>query len=144
MNATPAEVIQKWLLDESLGVAPPGTVGQWPCYVAGMPETGNQALCVYDTTGILQGRIQRTGETIETFGIQVRVRAMDYETGYAKAVAINEAFDELLRVEVLFETHFYKIQAVSRKTPIIPLGPESGNKRERFTINYLATIAETG
>lgn len=140
MTHSPARVIAAWLVAHVHAYDPPAA--QWGCYVSSLPDGGHNALCVYDTVGILQGRIQRTGETIETPGIQVRVRSQDYETGRAKADALCAAFDELFRHEVEVDDTDYLIQAVTRTTPVICLGPEEGNKRERFTINFLVTITE--
>lgn len=140
MHSSPAEVLRKWLVSQGLALDPP--TADWSCYVAGMPETPDKALCVYETSGILQGRIQRTGETIEHFGIQIRVRAATYQTGWVKARAICDAFDALQNAQVTLDTHTYKINAVTRKSSILHIGPEQNNKRERFTINFLATIRE--
>jgi hypothetical protein len=138
---SPAEIIAKWLVDKTYALDPPSQ--PWCVYVGSMPEDGNSVLCVYDTTGIMQGRIQRTGETIQSHGLQVRVRSQGYSAGRAKADTLCTNFDELRREEVTLDDIDYLIHAVSRVTPIIHLGPEAGNKRERFTINFLATITES-
>lgn len=136
MNHNPASIIRTWIIDEALST-------EQATFASGMPEHPNLAICVYDQPGLLQGRIQKTGETVEAFGLELRVRALDYQTGYSLASDICDAADALKNAPVTIDDHDYLIQAVTRRTSILPLGPESGNRRERFVVKFVATIRQT-
>jgi hypothetical protein len=139
--STPAEVIRQLLLDLSLGFES----GDWSVYVSFLPDRPDSAICVYDTMGRQDGRIMATGEQIEHPGVQVRVRGQNYIETHAKATAIARALDLQMRTEVVISTEeAYRLDNVSRTSPIIPLGVEEEGDRRRhnFTINAVLTLQE--
>src|SRR5678816_1809962 len=93
-----ANIIRQLMLETSLG----GT--DWPVFVGYLPDLPDNAICVYDTAGRLDGRIMRTGEQIEHAGIQTRVRGLNYLAVQAKALAIADMFDVQFNSEVEMES----------------------------------------
>jgi hypothetical protein len=137
--STPANIIRQLLLDLNLGQA--DTKQAWAVYVGFMPDTPDDAICVYDTAGKLDGRMMRTGQQIEHEGIQVRVRGLLYPTTIAKAYGIALAFDEQKRSAVTADAANYLIQNISRSGAVLNLGVEDTDRhRYHFTINATLTI----
>lgn len=135
-----ADIIRKLLLDLNLGTVN----GLWPIYVALMPDAPDQAICVYDTAGALDGRIMRTGEQIEHQGIQVRVRGLVYANVYNKTREIVLGVDAAHRAAVAYSAgEDYTVVNISRTGAPIPLGlSEDDKRRYNFTINAITTITK--
>lgn len=130
----PAEIVSKLLRD--LGLATRRENNQaWPVFVSFLPANPDDAIAVFDTSGKLQGRIQRTGETITKPGIQVRVRAKDYKTGWKKINTIRQALDAVLRTPVTVDGRVYTLQSVTLTSDITPIGQAPDSRRDEFTLN---------
>lgn len=139
MISSPARILQQWLVDQGIGVDA-GLPGDFPIYVGFLGDQEDKALAVYDTSPVTEGRIQRTGETIEHPGLQFRVRHNDYAAAYDKAKQITNALDGLKRATVVVDTEAYTVHGVHHRG-IIDVGPEDDKRRrQNFTINALATI----
>lgn len=136
----PAQVIQYALVSAGVG-ALPATGVLWPVYNSQLNDKPDGALCVYNTSGILDGRLM-AGTVIEHPGIQIRVRAAIDADALAKIKEVGTALDGFKNKEVVIGTTTYVIQNASRKSPIIGLGVEDGTKRVSYTINYTLTIRE--
>lgn len=141
---SPASILAQLLIDLSLGIAPSAN-GDWRSYANDMPDllTGpDSVLCSYDTTAIFDGRLMRGGDTIEHPGWQIRVRAMSFESGWAKAAAIANALDGVARRTVTVDATDFVIQGIHRRGNIIPLGHEDNDRKRRqaFTLNGVMTI----
>lgn len=138
-----AQLIQKLLVQESMGLEPPST--PWPIYFGRMPDGHNvedQLVVVYDTEPVQDGRLMGTGECIEHPGFQVRVRVSDYNTGHAKLAAIAAVLDQVKNNVVTGDSAAtYTIKAVTRRGGPIPIGPDERG-REHFTLNATTTIVE--
>ena len=139
---SPAEMIREYLINEGI-VTEPSDGLAWPGYVSSMPDGGtvkDDAICIYDTTGIIQNRAMGSGEYSERFGVQVRIRSKEHTEGYTKARAVAYALDVLLRAAVtVVGGQAYEIHAVSRGVVLV-LGPGQDDKRRRlFTINATFT-----
>jgi len=94
---------------------------------------------IYDTTGLKDGR-QMNGPVIRHYGIQLRIRSVDYQTGWIKIEDISSDLDTLSS-EYTVNSIVYTIRNVSRTSPIVALGMEPGTARRfHFTMNYLVTI----
>lgn len=146
MNHSPARILQQYLIDQDIGVAPPSTA-DWVCYVASMPELGDNALCLYDSSGgRIEGRsrprLHHASKTVEHGNVTVRVRATNYETGRTKADSICDAFDSALRESVTIDGTDYLIQAITRTTSVKHLAVELNNRRQIFEVGFLVTVGE--
>jgi hypothetical protein len=70
MILSPADVLRHWLVEQGFGTLPTSNQS-WPLFVASLPISIVAAACVYNTTGILDGRLMRSGTVIEHPGIQI-------------------------------------------------------------------------
>lgn len=141
--SSPALVIRRWLIDS--GLAPDSGSAPWAPFAAFLPDNPDTAIGIYDTTGVLQGRIMATGEQIEKPGVQVRVRSADYKAAYAKADEIRLRMDSLLPIVSVVlpgAGEEWQLSNIARTASITYLGiEESGDrKRHNLTINATLTI----
>lgn len=102
-----------------------------------MPD---RALCLYDTTGILDGRIQRGGTQIHP-GLQLKVRSNTYNEGWDKVTALQRYMDTI-RGEYTVEGVDYFVYGIKLMGPPMPIGQEEGTRREQFTLNATITYTE--
>lgn len=138
MNHSPANILTQFLIDEEIVVEDQSE--EWFVTVGKMPDEGDKAVCVYNTTGVPDGRYQKTGERVEHPAVQIRIRDLTDPDCWIKAWEITDALDALKNVEVELDEDTYLIENVTRPSPIIPLGPEAGRRRFLYTINALLTI----
>jgi len=101
-------------------------------------------ISTFDTESILDGRVQIDGQTIEHFGVLVRVRSDDYQEGYVKARDIAVALDlDIEQTTTTIGSTDYLVEAVTRRGGVISLGKESGrSKRDIFTVNTIVTLRQ--
>lgn len=144
-TASPADVLGHYLV--ASGVARwPDTAGPatlWSLHVGTMPDEGTNALAVYDTAGVLQRRIMRTGQKREKFGVQLRIRSTDYLVGFNKGRALANILDAIYRAPVaMSEDLVVLLHNASRTSTVVPLGREIGKQRYLFTLNALLRMHE--
>ena len=143
LTHSPADIVRYCLIDLSLGTLPTSS-GDWPITVTQEVEDPDNAITIFDTSGIKQGRVFG-GEIQEHEGFQVRIRATDHSTGHTKANAIKEALDKsILNVGVTIGSTTYIVYSVSRRSGIFYLGQDvSSSKRVIFTINAVVALRQT-
>jgi len=143
MTHSPADVIRWLLVSLSLGTDPENGLA-WPIHVSSEPDAPDDLIVVYDTAGITNGRIQRSGETVEHKGVMVQVRGTDHPTAWAKAEAVNTALDESVRnSEVTIGSEVYVVYSVTRHSGPISLGREPSTNRFLFSINAVVALRQT-
>src|ERR1043165_1938455 len=116
MIYSPAEILAVVLFEELLGTMPEKE-RPWPVYVDAMPVGGNEAICIYNTEGIKQGRLME-GPIVTPPGLGIRIRAPLHRAGWGRADAIARFLDTIKRRRVMVATSDYLIHAVSRTGPI--------------------------
>lgn len=133
---SPADVVRQLLVDLGL-CSDPGAGFAWPAYASAEPPAPDEAVTVYDTAGTSFGRSMATGARSENPGVQVRVRARDHRTGWAKARQIARLLDTgTLWRAVTVGTAAYCVQDFGRTSDVLALGKEVPNsKRSLFTVN---------
>lgn len=112
----------------------------WGVYVSAEPPEPDRVITVYDTSGTLEDRLQRSGRVPSHPGVQVRVRAESYPIGWDKAVAVATILDAIHNTSITVDGTAYVVQVAKRTTDVLPLGMEVGTKRNLFTINARLTI----
>ena len=147
MADSPAMIVQRFLLDQAPNpVVKDPTSGQpWGLFISALPDQPDECVAIYDTTGLTDGRIQRTGQEVVHPGIQFTVRSRKYTTGWTQAMAIVNAMILYATTppKIVLNGSAYHLQCAKMTGPILPLGFEQGTKRrELFTINYILTIPE--
>lgn len=144
MNHTPAQVVRMLLLNYVLGTEPEDEL-DWPIFFDHMPDGPDEAICVYHTQGRMQGRIHITGENIEQYGIQIKVRAATRSVARRRMELIMEAMDlQVLRDYVELDDDGYTVQSMNRTSSLLPDGYDTpSSQRRSFTTNYTASITPT-
>jgi len=135
---TPADILYTFLQDSGAFVG-------WTSFVSFLPDAPDKAICVYDTPGVGNGRIMRTGEKIEHPGIMVALRCLNYVEGHAKATSLALLLDSVRDNSVAVSSgETYSLHNVSRTGTINAIGLEMVNDRRRhqFTINAVLTLTE--
>ena len=145
MNLThdPADIIRYLLIDLSSATLPTAN-GTWPAYSANEPDTPDNCITVYNTTGNIQARLNQTGAQVEKFGVQIRVRGATHPIGFAKGKTIENKMDtEVYRDVVTIASSQYLVHAVSRSGTLIFAGKDaSSSKRFIFTLNILVDVRQ--
>lgn len=146
---SPSEVLQAYFVGQGLGTlghlqqynTPPGN---WPIYASYMPPEGpDQAVCIYDTSPVYDGRVMLTGAGVHHPGIQVMVRATDWPTTYSKAVDFHNALEQVKGVVVtLPDGSAYTISNAAEVKLPMRVGQEIGKNRMLCSVNCVLTIPE--
>jgi hypothetical protein len=140
----PANIVRQILIDETVGIFPTGSSSDsWPIYVSVMPDqptVPDNAIAIFDTTGIIQDRSTRNGQYAEQYGIQILIRASDYPTAYSKFKVVLDAIDEIKYQNKTFNSTTYKLFNL-RRTSAFALGQEDDvRRRQEFSINALFSL----
>ena len=147
MNHPPSAILTEYLTDDSTKpFTAPVEELDWPLYMTSMPDGDNvedDCGVVYDTVG---EKLDRTMDGVVLFlwGIQIKLRASDYEVGWAKATEVQDLLETLHQQSVTIDTTTYEVESMIESAPVISLGVEPGTKRRYlFTLNYLVSIRQT-
>lgn len=142
MNYSAGDILRKYLVDRNILLLPP-TSSDWAGYCNAMPEDGDKAVTIFDTQGRMDGREQRSGETISHSGVQFRVRAMNSVDSYDKIQELVEAVDVIHNADVvMFDSTAYVINAVTRTSDPTHLGEEPERRRTIWVFNAILTITK--
>ncbi len=140
LGVTPASIIAYYIINTLGKMSDPGSGSAFPLWVSHLQGKPSNAGAIYDVPGIIEQR-QMSGLVPTHQGIQIKIRAIYSEIGYAKIEDIASALDEVFDESVEIGVEEYVIQNIGRSSPIVPLGIEEGTKRRfLFTINYLLTM----
>ena len=136
----PSQIIARLIIDLALGTLPTTTATTWPVYVSNEPTNPDNAITVYDTMPVNDGRVMQ-GELQYHYGFQVRARSTTYLIGWLKLNNIQESLSEVDHEVITISGVQYLIHCVSGFSGVIALGTEAPeSKRELFTLNALVTI----
>lgn len=146
LDTSPAIIVRAYLIDEAL-LSNPSVAAEWPCYIGFMPDDGvgvqDDCVCLYDTRGILDGRLM-SGPYMRHYGLQLKVRSLDYQEGWVKIVEMSRSMDTIMRELVDVGGEQYLINNISRTTAVVALGTErETSRRYFFTANFKALIKMT-
>jgi len=143
LGVSPAEILADYIITVLASLTLPSVGSTWPLWTNHMPDgrdVEDNCVSIYDTTGIKDGRIM-SGTTLEHFGLQLRLRALDNQAGYTKLEAIMASLDAVVSKVHTIGSDDYILQNISRTSPVISLGLEEGTRRRfLFTVNFLAQI----
>lgn len=139
-----ADVIRHLLIQMGHGVLPSTRVvgTPWPISASKELPSPDETITVKNTQGSDDGRMMGNGRLVYHYGMQVRIRALDEQTGWVKAETLRAALAESVkRTVVAVGANSYKVHAVTHIGPVIPIGDETPqSKRKVFTINCTAAI----
>lgn len=139
--SSPAEILYELLLDNGKLSEDSNRVG----FIGYLPDDPDEALTIFDTLGMQDGRIMETGERIDHPGLQITIRSPDYSSAanWAKDVALF--LDGVKRISIVMDSsEAYCLQNVKRTGTINYLGVETeGTKRRHiFTLNMVVTLSQ--
>jgi len=140
LQHTPCFIIGSYLIANGI-VSLPSLSDDWPLYKSALPDIADNYGAIYDTTPIVDARVSKSYPNIH-YGLQIIIRASDYEIGKAKARAIAVILETIQNSSVEFGEYEYSIRTARPTSGVIPLGqePETTKRRYLFTINFLSTI----
>lgn len=148
MRSSPADVLAQFLIAAGTFGDPEGDpLPDWPLFLDYMPDKGgvpDSCAAVYDTIGFKDGRLMR-GPNVWKYGVQVKIRALNPTDAWTKAQEVCDLFEAIARNQITVGFTTYRLDNVSQRSPILPLGVEQGPKqRHMFTINFNVTIEDLG
>lgn len=150
MTDSEASILRQYCADVSLGTIPDGTdttPPAWSMFLGGEPERPDNCLTFYDTDGPDDGRSMISGDVIGANGVQIRIRSVNYVTGWAKASAVRDQlmltgatapYQRNVSVTTNGTTRNYRIDCVVGIGPVLSLGKMLPNNRlNLFTLNVM-------
>lgn len=142
---SPADITARLLVDAGVGVTG-GTVGDWPIFTADEASDPDNVITVYDRDAPNQGRTMPDSEVQGQSGLQIRVRATDHLTGWAKCDEIFSLLSSVYDTRVQIQLHpsgskNFNVHNYCGISNIIPIGKDVSNTRRRlFTINCTVSM----
>lgn len=144
LGHSPAYVLRTLLIELGVGVEPiiGNTTTAWQAFTSNEPDLPDNCITTTDTAGRLDGRLAISGETVEHYGVQIKIRSSDFHVGWRKANEISTVLDEAVYDETLvIDSAQYQIHAVTKSGGIANLGRDRPNgNRSLFTLNVTIDI----
>lgn len=138
----PDDVIARLLIGAGCATEP-SAESAWPVYVSSEPNLPDNCLFTKETAGRLLGFSMPDSEQTEFYGIQVKIRAKDYPTGYPRYNLVKLAIDQCKATTVTVGVNTYEVTTV--RTGVVPLGYNNPkDRRWAVYLNILASIRQTG
>jgi hypothetical protein len=127
-----------------------GSTTPWPCFLSAMPDgTGipTEAVCIYDTIGQKDGRIQSSGEVIVHYGCQIRVRAITFLNAWAEMDKLRSFIDGVGvggPVTATYNGHTATFYNITRPHAPFDMGlePNQPKLRRNIVLNVLMSATE--
>ena len=146
LENSPADVVRWLLIQLGLGTNPEDEKN-WPVEVSNEPDKPDNLITVYDTAGITDGRVQRTGETAEHRGVMFQIRGTSQPVAWGKAEEIKTVIDEsVVNSTVIIGAGTagkeYVVFSITRHSGPVSLGREPGTNRFLFTINAVVALRQ--
>lgn len=149
LNHPPYDILRQLAIDLGLGTDPDDELA-WPIYAPALPDSEGADLAMQfkDTQGYQDGRYF-TGETVETYGVQLMVRSAYPAEGYVKARRIQESFDSVNLTDVTLPAEtladgdwvpetIYRVHQINRASQILKAGRDGD--RWLQTANFVVFI----
>lgn len=141
LSHTPGKIVQYLLVLLDLAELPvAGELKTWPVFTK-EPDAPDNCITVRTTVGTDDARIL-TGDVDARFGFQIRVRSTTEDVGWTKMKAIRDALQTVLQETVIIDGTYYLVHAIVRIGQILPLGKQSGTKRDLFTLNAQLSVKQ--
>lgn len=148
---SPADVVYQLLKDNNL-LSYKGQGGKifWKGYVGMMPASDEkdsesiEVVSILDTSPINEGYILSTGDDINQWGIQIRVRSSEfaYNRGWSQARKMAQFLTKTRNKLVTVDTVKYRYLSGWIASGPIPIGKEEDTRHHLFTVNPVINIAK--
>lgn len=134
---SPAMILQKILVMPSDALfSDPPTPLPCPLYITTLPDDPDLAACVYDTEGVMIARLLASGNELQKFGIQLRMRKRDYQSGFQTMQLAANQISTVKNQDVVLNSHTYRVQSIMQTSPVLSIGQDQ-KRRDEFTLNLL-------
>ena len=139
----PSEIIAYLLIANSLATQVDDNLA-WPVAVGDELNEPDDTITTYDTGTQSSGRDMHSGQQLEQYSVQIRVRSKLYTDGWIKANSIAKSMDEDVNVAtVTIGSNIYRIQAFSRRGGILSLGRDyPAGQRSLFVMTGQCAIRQ--
>ena len=118
--------------------------GVWPLFRASLPDGRNiddNIGAVYDTIDVVQSK-SLTGVLTQRYGIRIRLRARDYDTGYEKLSTLQSSFQGVHQADETIGGVTFRINNISTEGIEFEGTEDSTKQRFLFAMNLFITIRE--
>lgn len=143
-----SDLTARLLVAGGYGFDPPlstnAPASRWTVFVDAFPDTPHLVICC-NTNGLNKdsGRLLN-GCPVTHPGIQIRVRARDRVTAYAKAKVIYDYLSTVRRVSLTVDTETYRMDNMSVQGEPIYVGTGTDDQRPSFVFDVYVTYTKTG
>ncbi len=127
----------------------------WPVHVAHEPDKPDSVITIYNGSGTDDGSVMQ-GELQGHYGFQIRIRAANHPTGWAKANTIRATLAEgvpasgqvgtlvVIDTPSSIGTKQYVVQNIAKLGDVIDLGVNVANEKTvLFTLNGVINVDQT-
>lgn len=129
MDKAPSQIVRQLLLDAGL---------DWPISYDSEMDTPDDVVTVYDTQETIDSDGMQSQD--RHYGLQVRIRAKDSNTGRIKAEWIRDFLNTVLAQSVTVDAETFIVRAISTST-LLRIGKDGATtRRSLFVINCKASI----
>ncbi len=137
-----AKVLAVYLIAEGT-LSSPSTNKPWPVFTNAMPEKPPEVASIYNTDGFMDGREHRGGRSVIHPGFSIILRTADNDRADEKYGEISQKLDEINNTVVVISGKSYKLNAIKRTSPLLPIGEEEGGGRLKFSVSGTLTYGES-
>lgn len=135
-----ADIVRNLLKNEGHGTLPTEREA-WPLNLSVEPDKPDNCITLYDTQGRDFGFTTPDRERQVMEGIQIKVRAIDHQTGFNKANALAIAIDQISEEVLTIDGTQYIVHRIRRTSDVLVLGLEKPQSmRQLFTINAVVSL----
>jgi hypothetical protein len=142
--ASPSELMVAYLIAQGIAVAPGGgTTVPWQITSAQMPsgpDSPNEYITVYDTGGLYDGRIHRTGVQVLHPTVSIQVRCRNYDEGWQKIKAIESLIMTLWQTNIVVGAETVMVHAALATSAPTYIGVEEKNQCYMLSFNVRLSI----
>lgn len=138
---SPSQIIAAYLIQAGV-FSTPGAIKEWNLFSNSMPKIPIELGATYNFMGIMDGREQGTGRTVEHPGFQVMLRTQQDDRASIKANQVFAALDAVRNTQITVGDVTYNLTAAHRTSPLLPVKEEEGGGRLLFVINGILTFQE--
>lgn len=141
---TPAEILRAAICQPSGSLFTDPTVhpGQAnPLMVSSLPDQPDSCGSIYDTQGIVAGRLLASGRVIQKYGLQIRARGTDYGVVFRSLAGVAYTLARIKRMPLTVAGNSFVIDSVMQTSPVISMGQDL-KRRPECSVNLLLMLVE--
>lgn len=119
----------------------PSVVSLWPAYINNLPDVVVNAVALFDTSGVQDGRIMATGEQIVHPGVELLLRSDDLGVIPNPLRTVAAAMDGIKNYALTIDSNSYILRNASRRGEPMFLGRDPDNPWWMWSLNTVLTIS---